>query len=86
MPKFNLTPSFLECELKEIEASCKILRNEIAKARKAHKALPKGNGTYDRVAYYTFQIAIHNDMIRAGLEKTSQNKTTTLSNGTILNW
>lgn len=86
MHKSRLTPSFLEMQLKEIETSCKILRSKIAEARQAHKALPKGNSTYDDVAYYTFQIAIHNDIIRAKLEKTENKHDTILANGTKLAW
>ena len=61
-------------------------RAEIEKARANHKALPKGNDTYDEIAYHTFQIAIHNDMIRAGLEQTTQHAPTVLANGTVLKW
>lgn len=86
MSKSKLTPSFLEMELKEIETSCKILRDEIAKARKAHQALPSGNGTYDKVSYYTFQIAIHNDIIRSRLNKLQNKSDTILANGTKLAW
>jgi hypothetical protein len=82
----KLTPSTLELELNAIENHCKCLRAEIEKARANHKALPKGNDTYDEIAYHTFQIAIHNDMIRAGLEKTTQHAPTILANGTALKW
>lgn len=86
MPKYNMTPKFLESQLDEIEAHCRILRNEIEKAKRCHKALPKGNGTYDEIAYHTFQVAIHNDMIRAGLVKTTIHDDTRLANGTKLAW
>ena len=84
--KMRLFPRDLECEIKEIEAHCKCLRAEIEKARKEHRSLKKDNKLYSPIAYHTFQIAIHNDMIRSGLTVVEHQEPTILANGTELTW
>lgn len=86
MEQFRLFPRDLEEQIKEIEAHCTCLRMEIETARKQHRALKKDNNSSSSIAYHTFQIAIHNDIIRAGMDKVRTNKPTELANGTSLTW
>lgn len=82
----NLTPTSLLKQIKEIEVHCQLLREEAEKARRHRRKLNKTNSLYDKVAYHTFQIAIHNDIVRTGLVKTNSTPPTTLANGTKLAW
>lgn len=84
--QMRLFPRDLETNLKEIEIHCQLLRKEIAEARKQHRKMKDDNKLYSPIAYHTFQIAIHNDCIRAGLVRVEDKKPTVLCNGTELTW
>ena len=83
---FKGTPKNILRQINEIEVRCQILREEVEKAQRNHRKVNMDNGTYDPIAYNTFQIAIHNDILRAGLIRVRDEKPTILANGTELAW
>lgn len=85
--QFKFSPKNVLERVGEIGTACAIIRKYIADCRKKHVAVSHTNQTYDKIAYYTFMVAIHNDVIRAMLEQTEVNKpATVLANGTKLEW
>lgn len=82
----KLTPKMLLEQIKEIEVHCQILRKEAEAAIRQHRRLKNDNKLYSPIAYHTFQIAIHNDLIRRDLVKTQISDDTILANGTKLTW
>lgn len=82
----RLFPRDLETQIREIEASCQLLRAEVELARKQHRKMKDDNRLYSPIAYHTFQIALHNDIVRSGLRKIENRSNTILANGTELTW
>jgi len=79
-----ITPGFLNGQIKELRSYLNILEEKVEEAKKKHRPLKRGTGTYDDVNYWTFMIMCHTDMIRAHMVKTEELGTVTLANGTVM--
>jgi len=67
-PSIPLKPQSLKEQIREIRAHLGCLEEHLADAKRRHRKLNTGNGSYDEVEYHCHQIALHNAFIRCKLD------------------